>query len=404
MRISTSTIFETGGARISELQVGLSKTQQQIASGRKILSPADDPIGAARALVVSQSDGLNTQFAVNRQNAKSTMSASEGVLGQVTATLHNVKTLIINAGNGALSNSDRASIATELQGNLDQLLGLANTTDGTGAYLFSGYSTATAPFTKTAAGAAYNGDIGQRMLQVDTNRQLELSESGVNVFGNIRTSAGQFNVVANPSNIGQVAASATINAATAASLTGNNYDVSFDATAANFKVVNKTTGATVVPNTAYASPQTVTFDGITVTLTNSPAAPAPGDHFSIQPGNQNIFETLTDLINALNTPATLVPAKKDLTAALNQANGNVDLSLGNVLTARTKIGTGLKEIDALDEVGDALGVVYKQSLSEIQDLDYAKAITDLNQHQTILQAAQQSFVKTASMSLFSYIN
>ncbi|MCH8619015.1 flagellar hook-associated protein FlgL [Undibacterium sp. TS12] len=407
MRISTSTIYETGGSRISDLQVGLNKTQQQIAAGRRILTPADDPIDSARALVISQSDSLNTQFATNRQAAKNNLSVSESVLGNVTDTLHNIKALIVQAGNGTYSDTERGFIAQELQGNLDQLLGLANSTDGTGNYLFSGFSTTVAPYTKVAGGAAYNGDQGQRFLQADTSRQIPLSSPGTAIFENIRTSAGQFNVQSNPSNVGQALATAAINVPTSGSLTGNNYEVAFDNLGTSFTVTNKTTGAVVVPLTPYVSGSTVTFDGIDLQVTNAGGppvvAPGPGDKFSVQPGNQNIFETVTDIINALNTPANTAAAKKDLTAALTQGNNNVDKSLNNVLTARAQLGTSLKELDDLDTEGDAKGVAYKQDLSALLDLDYAKAITELNQQQTTLQAAQQSFVKTSELSLFSYI-
>lgn len=403
MRISTSTIYETGGSRISDLQVSLNTTQQEIAAGRRVLTPADDPIASARALVISQSDSLNTQFATNRQYAKNNLATTDSVLGNVTTALHSIKALIVQAGNGTYSDSDRASVAQELQGNLDQLLGLANSTDGTGNYLFSGFSTTVAPYTKTANGASYGGDQGQRYLQVDTSRQIPLSSPGVGVFGNIRTSAGQFNVQPDPSNLGQAVATAAIDVPTAASLTGDNYQVQFDSLGANFTVTDKTTGAVVVPLTAYASPQSVIFNGIKLTLTNTPNPPAPNDSFTIQPGNQNIFETLTDVINVLNTPAGSVAAKKDLAAALTQANNNVDKSLNNVLTARSQIGTSLKEIDNLDSEGDAKGVAYKSDISALMDLDYAKAITELTQQQTTLQAAQQSFVKTSQLSLFSYI-
>lgn len=404
LRISTNTIYESGAARISELQVGLNRTQQQIASGRKTLTPADDPIGSARALIISQADAVNDQYAVNRGNARNTLSLAEGVLGEVTTTLQNVKTLIVSAGSGVLTDVERGYIANELQGNLDQILALANSKDGTENFLFSGFNSTTAPYTKTQGGAAYNGDQGQRFLQVDTARQLPLTQPGPAIFENIRTSTGQFNVVANPSNNGQAVVAATINAATAANLTGNNYEVNFDATGSNFTVTNRTTGTVVVPSTVYTNPQALTFDGIDLTITNTPGPPGPNARFSIQPGNQSIFETLTDLINTLRTPANNAAAKLDLTAGLNQANNNLDKSLSNVLTARTNLGTSLKEIDALDTAGEGTGINFKQELSELQGIDYAKAITELNQQQTTLQAAQQSFAKTTSLSLFNYIN
>ncbi len=404
MRISTNTIYESGGARISDLQVSLNRTQQQIASGRRILNPSDDPIGSARALVISQTDAVNDQYAVNRKNATNTLSIAEDTLSNVTTVLHNVKTLVVSAGNGTLTDQERGYIANELQGSLDQLFGFANATDGTDAYLFSGFSSTIAPYTKTQGGAQYNGDQGPRFLQVDTSRQIPISDIGSAIFGNIRTSAGQFNVRPNPSNVGQAVATAAINVPTTANLTGNNYEVAFDGTGANFTITNKTTGVVVVPSTAYTSPQTVTVDGMDITLTNTPGAPGPDDKFSIQPGNQNIFETLTDLINTLKSPAGNVPQKLELTANLSQANSNIDKSLSNVLLARTGLGTALKELENLNNAGESMGVIYKQELSALQDLDYAKAITELNQNQVVLQAAQQSFVTTSSLSLFNYIN
>ncbi len=402
MRISTNTIFESSGAKISDLQVGINRTMQQISTNRRILNPSDDPVGSARALVITQADAVNDQYSVNRKNVKNNLSIAEGVLGGVTNVLHNAKTSIISAGNGVLSDVERGFIANELQGQLDQLLSLANSSDGSEGYLFSGFS-ASLPYVKTLGGAQYLGDQGQRALQVDTSRQIPVSEVGSAIFGNIRTSATQFNTVANPSNLGQAVASTTINVATSANLTGNNYDVSFDATATNFTVINKTTGAVALASTPYVSPTTVTFDGIDLTLTNTPGAPAPGDHFSIQPGNQDIFETLTDLINILRTPANTPATKLDLTAGLSQANNNLDKSLNNVLTTRAKFGIGLQEIDELENVGQSTGLNYKQQLSDLQDLDFAKALTELNQQQITLQAAQQSFVKTSGLSLFNYI-
>lgn len=407
MRISTTTIFQTGGGRISDLQVALNRTQQQIAAGRRILSPSDDPIGSARALVISQSDAVNDQFATNRKNAVNTLSVAENTLGNVTNVLHNVKTLMVNAGNGVLSDQERGFIANELQGNLDELLGLANSTDGTEAFLFSGFSSTVAPFTKTQGGATYNGDQGIRSIQVDTSRQIPISEAGNAIFGNIRTSANQFNIVPNPSNTGQATAAVAINVPTTANLTGNNYEVAFDGTGLNFSVKNTTTGTTVVPLTAYANPTTVTIDGMDITIANGAGpsgAPGLSDRYTIQPGNQNIFETLTDVINALRTPANTSQGKLDLSWRLNQANSNVDKSLSNVLTARTNFGTSLKELEGLDSAGEGLGLIYKQELSDIQDLDYAKAITELNQNQVVLQAAQQSFVKATSLSLFNFMN
>jgi len=182
MRISTQMLFETGASRISDLQSRLQKTQEQVGSGRRILSPADDPVAAARALDITQTQSINTQYGVNRQYAKDTLGLVDGTLASVTELIQNVKTTIIAAGNGSLNDSMRASQASELSARLQELLGLANSRDAMGNSLFSGFQSNTPAFVQTATGATYQGDLGQQKLQVDANRQMAISSPGSTVF------------------------------------------------------------------------------------------------------------------------------------------------------------------------------------------------------------------------------
>ena len=299
MRISTQTLFESGSAQIGNLQSGLLKTQQQIATGRRVLTPADDPVAAARALEVTQSQSLNTQYGTNRGYAKDSLGAVEGTLASVTSLLQDVKTTVIAAGNAALSDTERGFMATELRGRFEELLGLANTRDAQGNYLFSGFQTTTTPFVQTATGAQYQGDQGQRLMQVDTTRQMAVSNSGQAVF---------------------------------------------------------------------------------------------------QGGGQDMFKTLTDLVTQLETPGTT-----GLSTTLATANGNVDLALNNVLTVRASVGSRLQELDALDSAGSDRNLQYSQTLSDLQDLDYTQALTELSKQQLTLEAAQKSFVQTSNLSLFNYL-
>jgi len=182
MRVSTNLMFEAGTSRMSDLQSALNKTMQQISTNRRVLTPADDAVAAARALDVSQAQAINQQYGVNRQNAKTSLMMVEGALQGVTPLLEGIKSAIIGAGNGSLNDRDRASIATELRGRFDEMLGLANSTDGSGNYLFSGYQSSTPAFAKSALGAQYQGDAGQRHLQVEAARKMEISDSGQKIF------------------------------------------------------------------------------------------------------------------------------------------------------------------------------------------------------------------------------
>ncbi|MFT5960888.1 MAG: flagellar hook-associated protein 3 FlgL, partial [Burkholderiaceae bacterium] len=188
MRISTAAFYDNASTRISDLQSSVAQKQTQIASGKRILTPADDPVAAAAALTVSQAIDVNTQFAANRDTAKSALSLQESILGNYTTLLQNVKTLTIAAGNGALDDSQRQYMASELAGRYQELMGIANSRDSTGNYIFGGFQNTTAPFTDVAGTTAiYNGDQGQRLLQVSTSRQLSTNDAGSAIFQNIKS-------------------------------------------------------------------------------------------------------------------------------------------------------------------------------------------------------------------------
>jgi flagellar hook-associated protein 3 FlgL len=193
MRISTNTIYDLGATKISELQAALVRTQQQISANRRMLSPSDDPIAAARALEVTQSQSLNTQYATNRTYASNSLSLEESVLQSVTSLIQDVKTQTIEAGNAAYDDTQRRYIATDLRGRLEELIGFANTRDSEGNYLFSGFQTSAKAFSSSASGVVYAGDQGQRNLQVGAVRQIAISDSGDSVFGRIR-STGTFGI------------------------------------------------------------------------------------------------------------------------------------------------------------------------------------------------------------------
>jgi flagellar hook-associated protein 3 FlgL len=182
MRISTNTIYQNGISRISDLQSEQSKLQQQISTGRRILTPADDPVGASHALEIQQAQSVNSQYAANRVAAQRNLGIEESTLSSVTDLIVSVQSTMVSAGNAALSDTERGYLATQLQGSLDELIGLANSKDGAGAYMFAGYQTATQPFVKTITGAQYLGDAGQRLVQVDASRQMAVADTGDSVF------------------------------------------------------------------------------------------------------------------------------------------------------------------------------------------------------------------------------
>ncbi|PIY05350.1 MAG: flagellar hook-associated protein 3 [Gallionellales bacterium CG_4_10_14_3_um_filter_54_96] len=400
MRISSNTIFDSNVAAMGQQQSRLMQTQQQIASGKRLSSASTDPVAATRALDITQSDAINNQQASSRAAARHTLSLAESTLQGVTTLLQDVRTAAVYAGNGTLNSSDRATLATDLSGRLQELVGLANSTDGVGNYLFSGFQSKTQPFVDTPAGMGYFGDDGQRLAQVSATRQMAASDSGADVFMRIRNGNGTFVTQATAGNSGSgvISAGAVVNPA---ALTGNNYSISFSMAAgiSNYSVINTTTGLPVPGMTAqpYTSGQAIAFDGMRLDIQG---APASGDSFAVTPSsNESVFKTISNLIATLNAPVV----GSNLTNGLNRGINNLDNALGNVLTVRATLGLRLNEIDALQTTGEDMGLQLKQTLSQLQDVDYNKAISDLTQQQVTLQAAQKSFTQVANLSLFTYL-
>ena len=405
MRISSSTLYDVNVAALNQQQSAMLHTQQQVASGRRILTPADDPVAAARALELTQSDASVGQYAKNIDVVHNSVVLTDAALASVTSLLQDVQVIAVQAANtGAMNDTDRKGLSIDLQSRLDQLIALANSTDGVGNYLFSGFQGKISPFANTAAGVQYMGDDGQRLNQVSANRQMASSDSGADIFMRIKNGNGTFVTQAVPANTGSggISGGSVINPA--AFLPGDSYRIDFAGVpgAITYSVTNTTTGAGVVPATPYVSGQAINFDGIQLDIQGVPAA---GDQFTVTPStNESVFKTLSNLISALSTPAM------GNTASMAQLNGNIGSGLNgltkaldNVLTVRSSIGERMRELDALKSTGADLSLQYKTALSLLQDVDYNAAITDLTQKKTSLEASQKSFLQVMNMSMFNYM-
>jgi flagellar hook-associated protein 3 FlgL len=304
MRVSTSMIFDAGVRSMNKQSADLLHIQQQIATGRRILRPSDDPVAAARALEVTQSKDILTQYIANQDTAMSALGLVEGQLESATEILQQVRELTIQAGSPSLTAANRQSIAVALRAHYNNLMGIANSADGQGQFQFSGFQGATQPFTDTvddlntlAIDVTYHGDAGQRRIQVSATRQIEVSDTGSAVFVN----------------------------------TGNG---------------------------------------------------------------ESVFKSLATLIGQLELNDTT-----GLTAATTKITNAGD----NILRVRAAFGSRMNELESLGYLNQDLSLQYSQTLSNLQDLDEAKAISELTLKQTQLEAAQLSFSKISQLSLFDYL-
>ncbi len=191
MRISTQMIQRLAVGGILDQQSNLSKTQQQLATGKRILSPSDDPSATTQALALKQQLAQNGQYSSNIDRLKSRLEAEESVLEGVGNALQRVRELAVQGFNDTYDQQSRSSIATEVRLLLDEVLSLANSTDGSGEYLFSGYQSQAQPFVDGGLGNySYQGDQAQRRIQISPTREVQSSDSGSEIFENLDVVAG----------------------------------------------------------------------------------------------------------------------------------------------------------------------------------------------------------------------
>lgn len=520
MRISTSQLQQRALSSILEQQNRVSRTQLQLGSGKRILSPSDDPAGAARLLDLKQGIQINEQYQENINITRARLNIEESALTGVEDLLRRVKELTIQANNSTNGSEGRVNIGFEIQQRLNELIDLANTKDGNGEYIFSGFQGLTQAFSQDVNGnTVFNGDQGQRFLQVSSSRQVADRDSGSDVFMAVGDGNGTFSVNDNANNTG----SGIIHtgAVTDASLyDGDTYSLIFGsqttATTANVAAfafndvigtndnltytlqINGTTvytvneggtpvstlqgladeinndsgttgvsayisggtiylantspsvadivvnesmsgntatdndsivgyfGTTLTETTpsasttfnssgathyvvidsdnnvetagAYQADSGISFNGITTSVKGTPDI---GDRFTISPsGNRSIFSTIKEVVDALQ-PNYGPPGHANNT--LNRMLQELDNAESNILTYRASIGARLNAIDDQENINEDFILNLNETLSSIEDLDYADAASRFESDLVALQAAQQSFVRIQGLSLFNFL-
>lgn len=402
MRVSTNEIFRLATNGVLDQQGAITQTQQQLSSGKRIVQPSDDPTGATQALELRTAIATTQQYERNAERVRSRLAQEESILTSAVENLQRVRELIVQANNDSQTNESRRSLASEVRQALDAMLDLANTRDANGEYLFAGFKSQTQPFALDGAGGAnYYGDDGQRMLQVSAVRQIPISDSGTRVFRDIQNGNGIFRTQDDPANTGTGIISGG-SLTDPGSYVPDDYTIHFTETPAGlaYSITGVASGA-VVSNEPFVEGADLGIPGIQLGIEGTPAG---GDSFSVTPSRrQDIFTTYQTLIADLETPRG---NSADLAAfhnAMNRALGDIDQALGNLIDVRSTIGSRLNAVDAQTDINENQILSLQKTLSGVEDLDYAEAISRFQQQLVTLQAAQQSFVKIQGLSLFNFI-
>ncbi len=412
MRIATSELYTTSVTNMENQQAQLLQIEQEVSSGQAITSPADNPVGAAEAVQLSATSAAMTQYATNQTTALSSLQTEDSTLTSISSTLESANSLMQSAMSGTLNNTNYAALAKQLEGYRDQLMSLANTTDGSGNAIFSGFQSTSSVFTNNAngIGVAYNGDAGQRTVQVSSTSTIAIADPGSAVFMSVPAVGAAAVPAGNENNTGTGTISAVTVTNSSASTNNDNYTITFSTDPANgslaYTVADSTAGSSVGP-TDYTSGSAIPLgSGMNVTISGTPAV---GDSFTVQPGStsaySDVFATLDNVIAALNTPSqNNASASANLDNALTTGMTALSNSMSNVTTIQASVGGREQEVQALQTVTSTSSLQISTNLSNLMSTNMTSAITQYTELENALTASQKSFAATQSLSLFNYLN
>ncbi|MFT7460488.1 MAG: flagellar hook-associated protein 3 FlgL [Planctomycetota bacterium] len=413
MRISTSLFNQRGLASILDQQSALLDIQTKIATGKRISSPSDDPSGSIQIIKLSEAKSVTEQYIRNSDSALSRLQLEESTIKSVEDTLLRVRELSIQSGNSILSNQDRKAIAIELRQHLQGLIGLANSQDANQDYLFAGNQVGQRPFSLVAGGnVAYNGDQGQRAIQISSGQQISDGDTGMAVFMDISKGNGKFSVQDSPTNTG----AGIIDPGQvfdASAYVADDYTISFVTNASGnigYNVVGAASGQLIPPLPQdptlnapdYVAGTNIRFNGVE---TKIEASPAIGDIFTITPSvKQDIFTTIDELATALETDAIGSEQGAKVQNQISASIVNLDRAMDKMSEIRSNIGARLKLVEDRSLTNESFLFDITTTLSDVQDLDLISAASELQQRLAALEASQAAFIRIQGLSLFNYIS
>lgn len=398
MRISTAGMHHNALTAMLTQQSILSRTQSQIASGKRVQTPADDPIAAVHIMELQRAAQETDQFVRNADIANNRLTLEEQALADAGTLLQRVQELTVQGNNATVDPASRRMLATEVRSRLKELTDIANRRDGSGEFLFSGYATLTQPFAQSGSAVSYFGDQGNRALLIGPEQRVNDSHSGYDVFMNVPEGNGTFVTSAAATNTGSgVIASGSLS--DPAQWVPDDYTLRFTSATGDYEILDS--AAAVVATGAYSANSAISFNGANINVTGMPAQ---NDSFTIaRSRSEDLFTTLGNLATTLESSTVTPGQRAQFNSDMGKALQQLDQSGDHLRNVRAQVGTRLSAIEGAQEALADRKVELARTTSQLSDLDYAEAISRMNQQLVGLQAAQASYSKISQLSLFDYL-
>ena len=411
MRISTMQQYNTGLNGILRNQSEVHKTQQQITTGKKVLTPADDPVASTKILQMQQEMALSDQYVKNMNAADTRLKAEETAIKAVTEQIARLKALTSSAS-GAKTLTDRQAIAAEVEEIQGYIADLMNTKDAGGEYIFAGFKGQSEPFVKGPNGRyEFVGDEGQRKLSISRTTTVSTGDSGKGIFVDIPAHKNTFTTGVNPKNKGdlQVNAGFVSDEEKYAEFYPHDLILTFnpesavEPNGANFTVRRASDGRVVegMEKIAFTEGSNISVAG---TLFNIKGSPKQGDQVMVQSTpKQSLTDTMFRLTQGLNTLGDTKEESDALAILIEDTLTNLTNAEASLSKTRSELGARMNVVHNTRELAADVKVVNRETLSKLQDADYAESVSQLAIQTYLLEAAQQSYTTISRLSLFNHL-
>lgn len=420
IRVSTSELYQSAVAGISSQQSQINKDYQELSTGKSIANPADAPVAASRIVGVDAAMSQISAWSNNSTTASQTLSYASAQVQSVTTLVSQVRTLALQMANSTMSPQDRLDGASTVASYLRQLVGYANAQGPNGQYLFSGTKVATEPFSSSGSQGStvnYYGDSGQKSLPVSASESVPVTISGSHLFMDIPNGNGSFNVTPVSTNTGTATVSGSITNTSVASSylqsQGDGYRLTFSrgSNGLNYTVTRGkgavgsstwTASATTVTSGSYSAGNSIQFDGISLSLSGTPAA---GDAFNVSPSkNQSLFTTVQSLQKALSSASSSPGQRAQNLQSINNVLQSLDQAQTRLGAVQADIGARIQDSQTANQANQSVQTQLTQLKSNLSNANLPTVITHLDQATLALQASAKAFVTIQGLSLFNYIS
>ncbi|MDT0582796.1 MULTISPECIES: flagellar hook-associated protein FlgL [Alteromonadaceae] len=409
MRVTTNLIYNQNLRNIDANQGNLVDIQQQLASGKKLLRPSDDPVGAAQVIRLTEELDKITQYNRNNDLTTNALELQETALRSINDVVNRARVLTVQSGNGILASEDRKAIGAEIEQIRNQVLDLMNTRNASGEYIFAGYQSSSQAFefNPSASGnkVSFKGDDGENQIQISDSVKIQSTSSGKSIFQEVFARLN-FDITATSGvnvETARVDEQGTFDKFHKANFDpvnplNNQYRIEVSAAGDQVNVTNIGTGD-IISTQSFVSGETIRFEGLEINFDGG-----AGDSMEIslnRPEKKNLAETLNDMFIALTSDDI---SETDFVNAIDNTLVGLDNGLEKMSLESSSIGARLNIAQAIKESNLDSEIALASARSSIEDVDYAKASTEFAKQETALEAAFQSFPRVSNLSLFNYIN